>query len=187
MSLTPTDLKKGTIFSMGDQIYESLDYKQKVKGRQQSSVTVKARNLKTNKLTTHTFSGSEDLAAAELERRSVDFLYGDGTVFYFMDPQNFEQYEFTSGELGEKAAYLAEDVKVVMLVLNGEALTIELPKNVWLAVDEAEEVVRGDTSATVLKDIRLSTGLIVKAPAFIKVGDIVSVDTVSGTYRERKK
>ncbi|RYF27940.1 MAG: elongation factor P, partial [Chloroflexi bacterium] len=66
-------------------------------------------------------------------------------------------------------------------------INVELPKNVYLLVTYAEDVVKGDTTSSVLKDATLETGLIIKAPSFIKTGDIVSVDTTTGEYRERKK
>ena len=66
-------------------------------------------------------------------------------------------------------------------------ITVELPKNVYLAVTYTEDVVKGDTTSSVLKDATLETGKVIKVPAFIKVGDIVSVDTATGDYRERKK
>lgn len=187
MNLTPNDLKKGVIFFLDGEIYESLDYKQKIQGRQQSSVTVKARNLKNNKSLTYTFRGGENLTSADLSKKTIQFLYQSGGVFYFMDAQDFTQYEFKSEILGDKTAYLAEGQKAVLFLLEGQPLTIELPRHVWLEVESAQSVVRGDTSTAVTKDVRLSTGLIVKAPAFIGAGDIISVDTSNGTYRERQK
>ena len=187
MSLTPTDLKKGVIFFLDGQPCESLEYKQKVQARQQSSVTVRVRNLKTGKLATHTFRGGESLAPADLNKRTVQFLYGEGGVCHFMDPESFDQYALDGAAVGDKAAYLAEGQKAVLLLLEGRPLALELPKNVWLTVETAEEAVKGDTSSAVLKDVKLSTGLVIKAPAFIKAGDVVSVVTASGAYRERQK
>lgn len=187
MSLTPTDLKKGVIFFLNGRLCESLEYKQKVQARQQSAVTVKVRDLATGKQSTYTFRGGEDLAPADLNKRTVQFLYMDAESCYFMDPDSYEQYELGLAAVGDKAAYLAEGQKVVLLLLEGRPLAAELPKNVWLEVEEAAAAVKGDTSTAVLKDVKLSTGLVIKAPAFIKAGDTVSVDTASGAYRERQK
>lgn len=66
-------------------------------------------------------------------------------------------------------------------------ISVELPKNLFLEVTYAEDVVKGDTTSNVLKDATLETGLVVKVPAFIKTGDVISVDTASGEYRERLK
>ena len=70
---------------------------------------------------------------------------------------------------------------------DNRVINVELPKNLYLAVIYAEDVVKGDTTSSVLKDATLETGLVIKVPAFIKVGDVVSVDTATGDYRERKK
>ena len=172
---------------MDGQVYETLEYKQKVQARQQSSVTVKARNLKTNRLLHYTFRGGESLARADVIKKTVQFLYGDGRDFYFMDPKDFAQYSLKVESLADKVAYLVEGQSVGLLLIEGQPATIELPKNVWLKVEAAEKAVKGDTSTSVLKEVRLSTGLIVKAPAFIKKGDVISVDTFYGTYRERQK
>ena len=187
MNLAPTDLKKGVIFFLDGQLCESLEYKRQVRARQQSAVTVKARNLQTNKLLTHTFRGDEVLTAADLSKRTVQFLYAGAGVCHFMDPDDYSQHELDRTAVGGKEAYLSEGQRVVLLFLADRPLAVELPKNVWLAVETAEEAVRGDTSTAVLKDVRLSTGLVIKAPAFIKAGDVVSVDTTSGAYRERQK
>ena len=187
MSLTPQSLKRGAIFYLDAQIYESLEYRQAVQARQQAAVVVKARNLKTGKIITHTFRGSEELATADLSRQSVLFLYGDGQHFHFMDRDAGNQYELSAAALEGKAVYLVEGQSAVLLLLDGQPLTAEIPKNVWLEVESAPEVVRGDTASAVSKQARLTTGLTVKVPAFIKAGDIISVDTATGAYRERQK
>ena len=70
---------------------------------------------------------------------------------------------------------------------NESAINLVLPKNLWLEVTYTENVVKGDTSTSVMKDATLETGVVIKVPAFIKKGDIISVDTETYTYRERKK
>ena len=74
-----------------------------------------------------------------------------------------------------------------MQFFDGKVINVELPKNLYLQVTYTEDVVKGDTTSSVLKDATLETGLVVKVPAFIKTGDVISVDTASGEYRERKK
>ena len=187
MSLGPTDLKKGTIFQLNGQLYESLSYQQKVVGRQQATVSIKARHLKSNKMQQYTFSGSEDLKAVDLEKINVDFLYSDGQAAYFMSQSDFQQYNLSLSNLKEKLAYLQAGIKIMLILFEDQPLTVILPKNVWLEVVFAEEAVKGNTAQAITKTARLKTGLEVKVPAFIKVGDIISVDTENGLYRERQK
>ena len=87
----------------------------------------------------------------------------------------------------EAKNYLKEGCELNLQVFDGRVINVELPKNLYLEVTYTEDVVKGDTTSSVLKDATLETGLVIKVPAFIKQGDIVSVDTATGEYRERKK
>ena len=87
----------------------------------------------------------------------------------------------------DKAKFLLEGSNASAQIFSGRIVNIELPKNVQLKVTYTEDAVRGDTSSAITKEAQLETGLRIKVPAFIKQGDLVSVDTSSGTYRERIK
>jgi elongation factor P len=104
-----------------------------------------------------------------------------------MDPENFEQFELQASVVDTAASYLKESDQLNLQFFGDKVINVELPKNIYLEVTYAEDVVKGDTTSSVLKDATLETGLVVKVPAFIKVGDIISVDTETGEYRERKK
>lgn len=105
-----------------------------------------------------------------------------------MDPQTFEQYQLPADLVGDAANYLKEGFdEVTLQFFNGNVINLELPKNLWLEVTYTENAVKGDTSSSITKDATLETGTVIKVPAFIKQGDVISVDTESGAYRERKK
>ena len=104
-----------------------------------------------------------------------------------MDPENFEQFELSADTVDEAAEYLKEGEELNLQFFDGKVINVELPKNLYLEVTYTEDVVKGDTTSSVLKDATLETGKVIKVPAFIKTGDIVSVDTATGDYRERKK
>jgi elongation factor P len=104
-----------------------------------------------------------------------------------MDPQTFEQFELSAETVDTAAGYLKEGDELGIQFFGDVVINIELPKNLYLEVTYAEDVVKGDTTSSVLKDATLETGIVVKVPSFIKTGDIISVDTATGEYRERKK
>ena len=104
-----------------------------------------------------------------------------------MDPETFEQFELARDVVDSAADYLKEGGELTLQLFDGRVINVELPKNIYFEVTYTEDVVKGDTSSNVLKDATLETGLVIKVPAFIKQGDIVSVDTATGDYRERKK
>lgn len=183
----PTDLKKGIVCQIDGKPFRVTEYNQKVMGRGGSIVNVKLKNLIDGSVIPKTFKGQERIERAEVTNKSVQYLYNDGENFFFMDPTTFEQFELTAEVVDDAANYLKEE-DVLNLQLFGErVINIELEKNVYLEVTYTEDVVKGDTTSNVLKDATTETSLIVKVPSFIKTGDVISVDTTSGEYRERKK
>ena len=183
----PTDLKKNTLITLDGQPYKVVEYSQKVMGRGGSIVNVKVKNLITGALLPKTFKGQEKIEPAEVTTRKAQYLYKDDEKFYFMDPESFEQYELNKDLVGEADDFLREGDEVEIQFYNGTPINLQLPKNLWLTVTYTENAVKGDTSTSVMKDATLETGVIIKVPAFIKEGDIVSVDTDTYAYRERKK
>lgn len=183
----PTDLKKGTVCQIDGKPYRVVDYNQKVLGRGGSIVNVKLKNLIDGSLIPKTFKGQDKIEPADVSNRSVQYLYEDGTDFFFMDPETFEQFELPADTVADAKNYLKEGDMIQIQFFGDQVIAVELPKNLYLEVTYAEDVVKGDTTSSVLKDATLETGITVKVPAFIKTGDVISVDTATGEYRERKK
>lgn len=183
----PTDLKKGVVCQIDGKPYRVTDYNQKVMGRGGSIVNVKLRNLIDGNIIPKTFKGQDKIERAEVSTRNVQYLYAAGDLFYFMDPESFEQFELNVDTVDTAAGYLKEGDNLGIQFFGDVVINIELPKNLYLEVTYAEDVVKGDTTSSVLKDATLETGLVVKVPSFIKTGDVISVDTTTGEYRERKK
>lgn len=183
----PTDLKKGTIVQLDGKPYRVIDYAQKVMGRGGSIVNVKLKNLVDGSVIPKTFKGQERIEPAEVRNKNVQYLYTDGQTFFFMDPESFEQYEVPSETVDTAAGYLKEGEQLTLQFFGEAVINVDLPKNIYLEVTYTEDVVKGDTTSSVLKDATLETGITIKVPAFIKVGDVISVDTATGDYRERKK
>ena len=183
----PTDLKKGTVCQIDGKPYRVVEYGQKVMGRGGSIVNVKLKNLIDGSVIPKTFKGQDKIEPAEVNNKTVQYLYRDDETFYFMDPESFEQFELNADIVDAAAGYLKEGNELSLQFFDGKVINVELPKNLYLEVTYAEDVVKGDTTSSVLKDATLETGITVKVPAFIKVGDVISVDTATGEYRERKK
>ncbi len=183
----PTDLKKGVVIQIDGKPFKVIDYSQKVMGRGGSIVNVKIKNLIDGSVLPKTFKGQDKIEPADVSNQTVQYLYNDGATYFFMDPTSFEQFELSTDLIDDAKGYLKEGNELNLQVFDGRIINVDLPKNVFLEVTYTEDVVKGDTTSSVLKDATLETGITMKVPAFIKVGDIVSVDTESGAYRERKK
>lgn len=182
----PTDLKKGTVIQLDGKPYKVTDYSQKVMGRGGSIVNVRIKNLIDGSVLAKTFKGADKIEPASVNTRPVQYLYAD-TDLHFMDPETFEQFAISKDSADMVTSFLKEGDAVQLQFFDGQVINVELPKNVYLKVTYAEDVVKGDTANAITKEATVETGLSVKVPAFIKQGDIISVSTEDGSYRERKK
>jgi len=187
MALSITNLKKGVLFQMDGIPYRVVDYNQKVMGRGGSIVNVRIKSVLDGKVLDKTFKGNETVDSASVTNQSAQYLYSDGTTFHFMNPETFEQFELSSDMVGDNAGYMKEGDEIQLQFFDGRVINVELPKNVPLLVTYTETAVKGDTSSSITKDATLETGITIRVPAFIKQGDLISVDTTTGAYRERVK
>jgi elongation factor P len=185
--LSITELKKGTLLVLENEPYKVVDYNQKVVGRGGSIVNVRIKSLTSGKVLEKTFKGNEQLESADITNQTVQYLYNDGSTFFFMNQVTFEQFEVPRDLIGELAGYIKDGDLVQLQFFRNKPISLDLPKNVALKVSYTENVVKGDTSSAITKDAVLETGITIKVPAFIKQGDLVSIDTTNGSYRERVK
>lgn len=186
-NLSITDLKKGTIFQLEGVPYKVVDYSQKVMGRGGSIVNVKIKSLLDGKVLAKTFKGADTVQSADVSNSKAQYLYSDTNGHHFMDNETYATFSVSSDIVGDQAKYLVEGREVVSQIFGGNVINVELPKNVFLKVRYTEDAVKGDTTSSIVKDAELENGTNIKVPAFIKTGDIISVDTTTGKYRERKK
>ncbi len=187
MAFGITDLKKGTVFEYEGEPFRVVDYNQKVMGRGGSIVNVRIKSLLDGKVLAKTFKGNEQISYADVSNQNVQYLYSDGDTFHFMNEETFAQFEIKADLVGDGAGYMKEGDIVTLQEFNGSPINVELPKNVPLKVTYTEDAVKGDTSSSITKEATLETGITIQVPAFIKQGDIISVDTSNGSYRERVK
>lgn len=187
MALGVTDLKKGQVFQLEGTPYRVVEYGQKVMGRGGSIVNVRIKSLIDGKVLEKTFKGNESIESADISLQTVQYLYNDGTTWFFMNEDSFEQFEIGQDLIGDGSGYLKEGDRVTLQFFDGRPINVELPKNVPLKVVYTEDVVKGDTTSNVMKEAELETGITVRVPAFIKNDDVISVDTATGAYRERVK
>ncbi len=187
MALGVTDLKKGQVIELDGKPFRVIEYSQKVMGRGGSIVNVRLKNLIDGSVLPKTFKGADKIEPATVEHRTVQFLYADSDDYHFMDPGSFEQFQLSSDLVETARPFLKEGDNVDMQFFDGRVINIELPKNLYLKVTYAENVVKGDTTNSVQKDVTLETDHIIRVPAFIKTGDEIKVDTRTGEYLERRK
>ena len=182
-----TDLKKGVIVSISGTPWRVTDYSQKVMGRGGSIVNVKLKNLVNGSTLDKTYKGNDSVELASVDNVACQYLYADNDSYFFMNEQTFETVDIPKDVDLDAEKILTEGTRLNLIYFDGRPISIDMPKNLELEVVEAEDVVRGNTSGPVTKKAKVSTGLELSVPQFIKTGDIISVDTASLSYRERIK
>lgn len=156
-------------------------------GKGQAFNRVKLRNLKTLRVIERTFKSGESLPAADVLEIEVQYLYNDGSLWYFMEPTSYEQYAASESAVSNAKLWLKEQDICKMVIWDGTPLLVEPPNFVILTVTETDPGLRGDTSGGGSKPATLETGAVVKVPLFIKVGEAIKVDTRTGDYVSRAK
>lgn len=179
------DLRKGVTFELDDALFKVLDYEHHKPGRGNATIRIKARNLRTGTILEKTFSSGDRVQDIRLDYHNVQYLYSDGEVYHFMDLETYEQPAISGAILAESTQYLKEGLEVKLTFYESEALDIELPTSVDLLVTQADVAVRGDTATGVTKKVTTETGMQVAVPNFVKEGDTIRVNTVTGSYLTR--
>jgi elongation factor P len=182
--ISGSELRKGIIIELDDKLYQVVDY-QHVKMKRTALARVKLRDISAGHTIERSFQSDEKLTRVRLDSRPMQYLYNDGDLYYFMDEENFEQVGVSSEKLGDALNYLKEGVSVEVSSYKGEVIGIELPITVELEVTETEPGFKGDTATAGSKPATLETGVTIQVPLFINKGDVIKVDTRTGTYLER--
>ena len=180
-----TDLKTGTAIDMQGDPCIVLAYQHSKMGRGGAVLRTKLRNIRTGAVIDITFKGSDKFEEAALERRVSSFLYSEADSYIFMDSTNFEQYHLSTEILGDKIKFLKEGAGVQILFYEDKPVSVELPIKMEFAIAHTEPGVKGDTAQGGSKPATIETGAPITVPLFVKIGDVIRVNTFDGTYVER--
>ena len=156
-------------------------------GKGQAFNRVKFRNLKTGRVIERTMKSGESVEAADVVDKAMQYLYNDGERWHFMVPETFEQYEFDKKIVGDCALWLREQDVCIVTLWNDLPLTVMPPNFVILKIVETDPGLKGDTSGGGGKPATLETGVVVRVPLFVQVGELIKVDTRTGSYVSRAK
>ena len=182
--ISGSELRKGIIIELEDKLYQVTDY-QHIKMKRTALARVKLHDIEARHTIERTFQSDEKLTRVRLDYRSMQYLYNDGNLYYFMDEESFEQMPLNASQLGDTINYLKEEMSLQVSSYKGEVISVELPITIELEVTETDPGFKGDTATAGTKPAKLETGLTVQVPLFISEGDIIKVDTRTGTYLER--
>ena len=178
-------LRKGTTFTLDGQLYKVIEFQHHKPGRGKAVIRTKIRNLRTGATIDKNFISGDRVEDVRIERVAVQYLYNDGTFYYFMNNETYEQILLSAEVLGESVQYLVDNMTLNISVLEDEPIDVDLPTTVDLKVVEAPMAVAGDTATGVTKSVTLESGLQVNVPLFVNEGDTIRVDTRTSEYVTR--
>lgn len=178
------DLRKGFTIELDGKLYQVIDY-QHIKMKRTALARLKLRNIRDGHTTEQTFQTTEKFIRARFDYRTMQYLYNEGDLYYFMDEENFEQIPLNASQLGDALNYMKEGMSVEISSYKGEVVGVEIPITVELRVAETEPGFKGDTATGGTKQAKLETGITVQVPLFVNEGDVLKVDTRTGVYLER--
>jgi len=189
MGRRSTEIRKGNVLEIEGELWLVLEFDHNQPGKGRAIISVKLKNLRTGQTRSERYSSGDVVEFAFLETRKCQYLYRDQTTsaYVFMDQENYEQYELTGDVLGETMNFVVEEHIVDMTFHDGNPLSVDLPGNVNLRITESEPAARGDTVSNVFKKAVVETGLEIKVPLHIDVGELVKVSTQTGDFQGRAK
>jgi elongation factor P len=182
--INATELRRGVIIEFEGKLYQVVEY-QHVKMKRTALAKVKLRDINAGHTIERSFQSDERLVRARLDTKQMQYLYNDSNLYYFMDQENFEQMPLTRDQLGDVLSYLKEGNSVEVSSYKDSIVGVALPITVELEVTHTEPGFKGDTATAGTKPAKLETGVTIQVPLFINEGDVIKVDTRTGTYLER--
>ena len=178
------ELKRGSTVEIDGSLYQIVEVNH-IKTKKSAVYRTKLRDLRAGHIIERTFNAGEKLAAARVERREMQYLYGQDSLHTFMNTETYDQVTVDESAIAAELPYLTEGALGQMLLFGDEPLGLELPAAVELTITESDPGVKGDTATGATKPAKMETGLVVNVPLFINPGDRIKVSTETGNYIER--
>ena len=179
------EIKRGVTVEIDGQLYQIIEFQHIKMGRGSAQVRMKLRNVRKGDTIEKTVQAGERFTRARLDHRVVQYMYTDGTLYYFMDTKTYDQFPLDAERLGDATDYLVDGMEVTLNEYQGEAIGVDLPASVVMTVTSTDVGLKGDTATGATKPATMESGLKVNVPLFVNTGDKIKVDTRSGEYLER--
>ncbi|HIR35588.1 MAG TPA: elongation factor P [Candidatus Faecimorpha stercoravium] len=183
--VSASEFRNGLTIEFEGDVYTVVEFQHVKPGKGAAFVRTTLKSVTGGGVIERTFRPTEKVDRAIIERKDMEYLYNDGVLYYFMDPDTYEQIGLNEEQLGDALKFVKENEKVKIMSHNGNIFGIEPPQFVELEVTHTEPGAKGNTATNVLKPAEVETGATVQVPLFINIGDKIKIDTRSGEYLSR--
>lgn len=185
--ISASEFRNGITFEINGQPHVVLDFQHVKPGKGAAFVRTKYKNILTGATREEAFNPNDRFPKAHIETKKMQYLYNDGELYYFMDPETYDQIPLTLDQVEDAIKFIRENDEVTIKFFQGKAFIVEAPNFVNLKIIETEPGVKGNTATNVTKPATVETGAIVRVPIFIEEGEIIQIDTRTGEYLGRAK
>ena len=185
---TTADFRNGLVIEYNGDLWSIVEFQHVKPGKGPAFVRTKLKNLKSGKVLSNTFTSGVKINIQRVENRTYQYLYNEGDTYHFMNTENYEQ-TFISRDL-ISAPELLKEGDTVQIAFHSEtetAISCDMPTYVTLKVTYTEPGEKGNTATNAQKEATVETGATVRVPLFINTGDLIKIDTRTGSYSERVK
>jgi len=183
--VSTNDIRPGQSIIVDGILFQILEYQHVKPGKGRAFVKTKLRNLNSGGVVDKTFRADEDVEQAYVDKQSFQYLYSEGTEYYFMNTTSYEQISLTKEQLNEQELLIKPNQEVTISMYNNSPIDIILPTTVNLIVTKSEPAVKGDSVNSNTKEVTVETGLIMQVPMFIDENDEIKIDTKTKSYITR--
>ena len=183
--ITAGDFRNGRTFEHEGNVYQIVEFQHVKPGKGAAFVRTKLKNIKSGGVIEKTFRPVDKCPQARIDRKEMQYLYGDGDLYNFMDTETYDQIMLNADEVGDAMKFVKENEMVKMLSHNGSIFAVEPPLFVELEITETEQGFKGDTATGATKPATVETGATVYVPLFVNQGDVIKIDTRTGEYLSR--
>jgi len=183
--ISTADFKNGITLDLPEGLVQIVDFQHVKPGKGGAFVRTKVKNLLNGRTIERTFRSGERIELADIQEKSMQYLYAEGENLIFMDQETYDQIPIPPDVIGDSIEFMLENMKVDVLFWNGKPVNIELPNYIVAKVVKSDPGVKGDTSSGASKPATLECGATIQVPLFIKEGDMLRVDTRTREYSER--
>jgi elongation factor P len=180
-----TQLRRGMVIKKDGELFSVFSAQHKTPGNLRGFVQAKLRNLRSGSMIDHRYRSVDLVEKVALEEHEMEYLYKDGSDYYFMNTETYDQTHLSEDTLGESVLYLTPNIRIKVEFYEGNPVGIDLPPTVDMVVIETEPGLKSATASNVGKPAKMETGLVVQVPPFVDAGEKIRIDTTEGKYMER--
>lgn len=187
MAIPATQIRRGSVIIFNGEPHRIIEFEHRTPGNLRAFIQAKMKNLRNGSTLEHRFRAADTVEKAEMSTQELQYLYADGHHYHFMNTTSYEMIELAGDSLGDSAQWLTENMVILAEFFEGRPIGIDLPAALEFEVVETEPTMATATKTAMTKPARLSNGVVVQVPAFVKQGERIRVDPRESKYLERAK